>query len=60
VTPAPLDPGALDRLRAYRIGKRALVLVGQVALCAAIEVIQLEIPGRHGRLSDFLVLLAWL
>jgi VanZ family protein len=26
-----------------------------VALSAVIELIQLEIPGRHGRLSDFLV-----
>ena len=36
-------------------GRRLLQILALVAFSAAIELVQLGIPGRHGRLSDFLV-----
>src|SRR5215475_2174540 len=39
---------------AYR-GYEWLWSIGAVIFCAAIELAQLMIPGRHARLSDFLV-----
>jgi VanZ family protein len=32
-----------------------LLSIGAISFCAAIELLQLYIPGRHARLSDFLV-----
>ena len=43
---------------AFSVGypQRELVLsIGAVLFCAGIEAVQLFVPGRHARLSDFLV-----
>jgi VanZ family protein len=36
-------------------GHELLLSVGALVFCAAIELAQLFVPGRHARLSDFLV-----
>lgn len=62
VTPAPHDVEHLAIFLmtglAFGFGyasRHGFQVVGLVAFAAAIEVIQLAIPGRHSRLSDFLV-----
>jgi VanZ family protein len=37
------------------LGREWLLSIGAILFCAAIEVAQLYVPGRHGRLSDFIV-----
>jgi VanZ family protein len=37
------------------LGCEWLLGIGAVAFCAAIEVAQLMVPGRHARVSDFVV-----
>jgi VanZ family protein len=32
-----------------------LLSIGAIVFCAAVELVQLYIPGRHARLSDFIV-----
>jgi hypothetical protein len=36
-------------------GRERLLSTGAILFCAGIELVQLAIPGRHARLSDFLV-----
>jgi VanZ family protein len=37
------------------VGREWLLSIGAISFCAAIELLQLYIPGRHARLSDFVV-----
>jgi VanZ family protein len=37
------------------VGREWLVSAGAVVFCAAIEAVQLFVPGRHARISDFVV-----
>ena len=37
------------------LGRERLLSIGAIIFCAAIELAQLYVPGRHGRLSDFIV-----
>jgi VanZ family protein len=37
------------------LGRQRWLSVGAVAFCAAIELAQLMVPGRHARVSDFVV-----
>jgi VanZ family protein len=37
------------------LGREWLLSIGAFIFCAAIEVAQLYVPGRHARLSDFIV-----
>ena len=37
------------------LGREWILSVGAIVFCAAIELAQLFIPGRHARLSDFIV-----
>jgi len=37
------------------LGSERLLSLGAIIFCAAIELIQLYVPGRHARLSDFIV-----
>ena len=37
------------------VGREWLVSAGAVGFCAAIEAVQLFVPGRHARISDFVV-----
>ncbi len=62
VTPAPhdLEHAAIFVATGVAFGlgyanRHLLQLIGLVGFSAAIEAIQLLIPGRHGRLSDFAV-----
>src|SRR5271166_5277782 len=62
VTPAPHDVEHLSLFLAtglaFGLGyerRHLLQSLALVAFSAVIELIQLVIPGRHGRLSDFLV-----
>jgi VanZ family protein len=62
VTPAPHDVEHLSIFLltgvAFGLGyekRHFLQILALVAFSAAIEIIQLGIPGRHGRLSDFVV-----
>jgi VanZ family protein len=36
-------------------GRERLLSIGAIIFCAAIELAQLYVPGRHARLSDFIV-----
>jgi VanZ family protein len=37
------------------LGRERLLSIGAIAFCAAIELAQRYVPGRHARLSDFIV-----
>ena len=37
------------------LGREWLLSIGAIIFCAAIELVQLYVPGRHARLSDFMV-----
>ena len=37
------------------IGREWMLSVGAVVFCAAIEIVQLYVPGRHARISDLIV-----
>jgi VanZ family protein len=37
------------------LGRERLLSIGAIVFCAAIELAQLLVPGRHARLSDFIV-----
>jgi VanZ family protein len=37
------------------LGREWLLRIGAISFCAALELAQLYIPGRHARLSDFVV-----
>jgi VanZ family protein len=37
------------------LGRERLLTIGAIVFCAAIELAQLYVPGRHARLSDFIV-----
>jgi VanZ family protein len=37
------------------LGRQRLLTIGAIIYCAAIEVAQLYVPGRHARFSDFVV-----
>jgi VanZ family protein len=37
------------------LGREWLLSIGAIIFCAAIELLQLYVPGRHARLSDFIV-----
>ena len=36
-------------------GRESLLSIGAFVFCAAIELAQLYVPGRHARLTDFIV-----
>jgi VanZ family protein len=62
VTPAPhdLEHAAIFVATGLAFGlgyanRHLLLIIGLVGFCATIEVAQLAIPGRHARLSDFVV-----
>jgi VanZ family protein len=37
------------------LGRERLLSIGTIVFCAAIELAQLYVPGRHARLTDFIV-----
>jgi VanZ family protein len=37
------------------LGREWLLSIGAIVFCAALELTQLYVPGRHARLSDFIV-----
>jgi VanZ family protein len=37
------------------VGRERLLSIGAIVFCAVIELAQLYVPGRHARLSDFIV-----
>jgi VanZ family protein len=37
------------------LGRECVLSIGAFVFCAAIELAQLYVPGRHARLSDFIV-----
>jgi len=37
------------------MGREWILSAGGIAFCAAIEALQLHIPGRHARVSDFVI-----
>jgi VanZ family protein len=37
------------------LGRERFLSVGAIVFCAALELAQLYVPGRHARLSDFIV-----
>jgi VanZ family protein len=37
------------------LGRERMLSVGAVVFCAAIEAVQLYVPGRHARISDFVI-----
>jgi VanZ family protein len=37
------------------LGRECLLSIGAFVFCAAIELAQLYVPGRHARLTDFIV-----
>jgi VanZ family protein len=37
------------------LGREWILSIGAIIFCAAVELMQLYVPGRHARLSDFIV-----
>jgi VanZ family protein len=37
------------------LGREWMLSIGAVVFCAAIEAVQLYVPGRHARISDFVI-----